>query len=83
MIKPRKKHPSKEIEAVIKYAEKQGWRYQESGKSSHAWGQLLCPFSGRKGCIVSIWSTPSDPSDHATELMQHVRNCPHVTDKAE
>ena len=40
----RKKHPNKEIEAALKHAEENGWLVQKSGKSSHAWGKLLCPY---------------------------------------
>ena len=41
----RKKHPNKEIEAALKHAEENGWLVQKSGKSSHAWGKLLCPYN--------------------------------------
>jgi hypothetical protein len=34
----RSKHPNKDIEAAIKYAEELGWEYRASGNSSHAWG---------------------------------------------
>lgn len=37
----RKKHPNKEIEKAIRYAERLGWRYRRAGKSAHAWGRLL------------------------------------------
>jgi hypothetical protein len=41
----RNKHPSKTIELALQYAESKGWRYKESGNSSHAWGE----------CFVHIW----------------------------
>lgn len=74
MRSKRKKHPSKEIEAVIRYAEKKGWLYREAGKSAHAWGRLLPPCPGRKKCSIAIWSTPSDPTDHARQILQRVKN---------
>lgn len=35
----RSKHPDKEIEAAIVYAEDNGWTYKDSGKSAHACGR--------------------------------------------
>ncbi len=37
----RKRHPNKEIEAALRYAESYGWRVIASGH--HAWGKLYCP----------------------------------------
>ena len=50
----RSKHPNKEIERAVKYAESKGWRYQQSGNSAHAWGRLLCPFTAREGHAMSV-----------------------------
>ncbi|NNM60388.1 MAG: hypothetical protein HKM04_11330 [Legionellales bacterium] len=50
----RPRHPSKEIEAAIQYAEERGWRYKKTGNSAHAWGRLLCPHQEREGCGMSI-----------------------------
>jgi hypothetical protein len=44
----RSRHPNKEIEAVIQYAEDRGWRVLVGG--SHAWGFLYCPEASREGC---------------------------------
>ena len=74
----RKKHPNKEIEEAIRFAVKRGWRYLESGKSAHAWGQLLCPLADRECCRMSIWSTPRDPDNHAKQIKRNVKSCPHL-----
>lgn len=78
----RKKHAKKEIEEVVQYAEKMGWRYKEAGGSAHAWGRLLCPFEDRDGCSMSIWSTPKNAEVHARQIQRKINSCPH-TDKGE
>lgn len=50
----RPRHPNKDIEQALKYAESKGWRYQESGNSAHAWGRILCPLASREGHAMSI-----------------------------
>lgn len=52
MVRPR--HPNKEIELALKYAESKGWRNQPSGNSAHAWGRLLCPLANREGHSMSV-----------------------------
>ncbi|WP_425435766.1 hypothetical protein [Pantoea rwandensis] len=37
----RKRHPHKEIESVLRYAEVQGWKIVQGGH--HAWGKMYCP----------------------------------------
>lgn len=81
MIK-RNKHPSKEIERAIVFAEEKGWRYQETGKSAHAWGRLLCPLKDRAGCSMSIWSTPSNSDNHANQIRRNVNSCPHKEEES-
>lgn len=54
----RKRHPIKEIEHALIYAEKYGWRIEMGG--SHTWGRMFCPNNDlecRCGefCISSIW----------------------------
>jgi hypothetical protein len=78
MIK-RQKHPTKEIEKAIVYAEKNGWVYKESGKSSHAWGRLLCPLHAREGHQLSVWSTPRNAFNHAQQIKRLVDQCQHGT----
>lgn len=74
----RSKHPSKEIEEVLRYAEELAWRIEVGG--SHAWGRMYCPYNDREcrcgeSCITSIWSTPKNPGNHARQLKRIVDNC--------
>jgi hypothetical protein len=71
-------HPKKEVEYALKHAESHGWDIKVGG--SHAWGKMYCPYnddSCRCGrfCIVSIWSTPKNPMNHARDLRRVVNNC--------
>ena len=77
----RTKHPDKEIESAIVYAEDNGWKYKDSGKSAHAWGRLLCPLHTREGHQLSIWSTPRSPYNHAKQIQRQVDNCKHDTEE--
>ena len=78
MSRPR--HPNKEIERVVRYAETLGWRVEKS--RNHAWGHLLCPQSTREGCIVSVWSTPRNPESHARNVRSDIDLCPHTENDA-
>lgn len=73
MSRPR--HPDQHIERAVQYAEKLGWRVVLS--NGHAWGRLFCPFSTRDGCIISVWSTPKGPENHARQVRNKIDNCPH------
>lgn len=70
----RPKHPDKEVERAVKYAESQGWHYVKPGKSSHAWGRLLCN-KGHRECHMSVWSTPKNPENFAKGLYKKVNRC--------
>ena len=75
-----KKHPNKEIQTALKYAEKKGWRIELGG--SHAWGKIYCPNNDQQCrcgefCITSVWSTPRNPTNHARQLRRVVDNCIH------
>jgi hypothetical protein len=78
---PRKKHPDKNIEASVVYAEERGWIYKESGNSSHAWGRLLCPLHTREGHQMSIWTTPRNTYNHAEQIKKLVDRCAHREEK--
>lgn len=78
----RPKHPTKEIEAAIYQLESLGWSYQATGKSSHAWGRMLCPQHDATGCQVSVWSTPKVPEHHANHLIRHGNKCAHTKKEA-
>jgi hypothetical protein len=74
----RSRHPKKEVEEAIRYAEAHGWRVAVGG--SHAWGRVYCPYNDpvcRCGefCITSIWSTPRSAGNHGRQLKRVVDNC--------
>jgi hypothetical protein len=71
----RSRHPSKEIESAIRYAEKLGWTVELS--NGHAWGRICCPRHTTEGCQISIWSTPRVPEHHAKRIMKIVDRCDH------
>jgi len=68
----RSRHPKKEIEAALRDAERAGWTITAT-TSGHRWGKAEC---GR-GCIVSVWSTPKNPHNHARAISRAVKRCPH------
>ena len=74
----RSRHPKKEIEEAIRYAEDHGWRIEVGG--SHAWGRMYCPYNDQECrcgefCMTSIWSTPRNSWSHARMLKRVVDNC--------
>jgi hypothetical protein len=71
----RSRHPNKEIEAAVRYAEGRGWTWRKG--TSHAWGVLHCPRSTREGCKLSVWSTPKNPQNHANRIRRAIDRCPH------
>lgn len=71
----RDKHPKKELEAAVEYAEQKGWTVHPGKR--HAKFKLLCPRHDREGCKVSVWSTPSDVDDHAKDVRRAIDRCPH------
>ena len=73
MTRPR--HPDKNIEAAVSYAESLRWRVEIS--EGHAWGRLYCPERSPEGCIVSVWSTPKNPENHARHIRRAVELCTH------
>lgn len=80
----RRRHPNKEVEKVLRYAESNGW--QVFKRDGHAWGSMRCPQNDadcRCGqfCQMSIWSTPRNPGNHARQLKRKVDGCIH--DKGE
>jgi hypothetical protein len=72
----RPRHPSKEIEAAVAFAEARGWGRRKA--HGHAWARLLCPRHDREGCQLSVWSTPKNPENHAKALVRAVNSCPHA-----
>jgi len=73
MTRPR--HPKPEIEKAIQYAVELGWNVEVS--NGHFWGRLFCPHRTREECIVSVWSTPRSPENHARQIRKVVDRCSH------
>jgi len=63
------RHPNKDIELAIRYAEDCGWRYKASGKSSHAWGKLMCVEANRGGCCIHLVNTTKLDFFHNLRLL--------------
>jgi hypothetical protein len=79
----RDRHPDKDIEAAIRYAEALGWRFRKAG--GHAFGRLLCPWNDadcRCGefCQISVWSTPRSAWAHAAQIRRAVDGCMRAQD---
>ena len=72
----RNRHPDKEIEEAVTYAEASGWQVVPV-KKGHAWGRLYCHQHDRDGCMVSVWSTPRSAGNHARDLIRAIDRCPH------
>jgi hypothetical protein len=80
----RPRHPNKEIEEAVSHLESLGWTWKKPGKSSHAWGRMLCPQHDRTGCQVSVWSTPPRrPQNHADQIIGHGKKCAHIKEGGE
>jgi len=74
----KKRHPNKEIEAALQYAEQNGWIIE--AVSGHAWGVIKCPANNPACwngiyCVQSIWSTPKNPTSHARLIRKIVDKC--------
>ena len=70
----RSRHPNKEVEAAVVYAESRGWTVRKMGH----WGRLFCPHADREGCQVGVFSTPRDGDNHAKQIRRAVDRCPHL-----
>jgi hypothetical protein len=68
----RRRHPKKDVEKALQYAESNGWEVIEVHRS-HRWGYTVCGF----GCALSIPSTPRNPTMIAKRLQQTVDRCTH------
>ena len=77
----RPRHPSKEIEAAVRYAEAKGWTCVPA--RGHAWARLYCPHLDCDGCIIGVWSTPRSRGDHAKDLKRYIDRCPHAEKNSE
>lgn len=71
MSRPR--HPNKEIEDAVGYAELKGWVWRKQGH----WGRLYCAHADRDGCQFGVNGTPRNPENHAKQIIRAVDRCPH------
>lgn len=69
----RSRHPNKEVEAAVVYAESRGWTFRKMGH----WGRLFCSRADRDGCQVGVNGTPRDGDTHAKQIRRAVDRCPH------
>ena len=77
----RNKHPNKEIEEALKYAEDNHWRIENS--KGHPFGQMYCPYKDSnescegngKWCRIGIWSTPRNLGNHARDIKKVIDRC--------
>ena len=53
------------------------WRFEKAGARAHIFGKLYCPLGSRDGCRMNVYSTPSDPEEHAQRIIRRVQGCPH------
>ena len=73
----RSKHPDKDVEAAIQYAESNRWEVKKGGH----WGMLYCPYNDsdcRCGtrCKAGVWGSPKNASNHAKQLKEVVPEAP-------
>jgi hypothetical protein len=69
----RSRHPNKEIEEAILYAETQGWNVRKMGH----WGRMFCAHADRDGCQFGVNGTPRNAGNHAKQIRRAVDRCPH------
>lgn len=75
----RPRHPKKQIEEAVSYAEGKNWTVKMQGH----WGRLYCPQADREGCQVGVFGTPRDDDNHARQIKRAVDRCPHQAEKKE
>ena len=73
----RPRHPDKDIEAAVAYAEALGWTFRKQGH----WGRLYCAQADRDGCQVGVNGTPRNCGDHARQIRRAIDRCPHQDGK--
>lgn len=70
-----KAHPNKHIHAAIEYAISKGWHFVGGGSSSHCFGRIRCGIPAHQEHMMSIWSTPRNPENHAAQIVRRVEPC--------
>lgn len=71
-----KAHPNKHIHAAVEYAISKGWHFVAGGSSSHCFGRVRCGIPAHREHMMSIWSTPRNPENHAVQIIRRVDHCP-------
>jgi hypothetical protein len=69
----RARHPKKQVEDALVYAESKGWTVTKRDGRGHAWGVGRCGGD----CTAWIWSTPANPDNHARQIRRAIDNCSH------
>lgn len=69
----RARHPKKQVEDALVYAEGKGWTVNKRDGRGHAWGVAHCGGD----CTVWIWSTPANPDNHARQIRRAIDSCSH------
>jgi len=77
MARPR--HPNKEVEDAVAYAEARRWTWRALGH----WGRLFCPHADRDGCQVGVFGTPKNAGNHARQIIRAIDRCPHAQEKTD
>jgi len=70
----RARHPKKEVEEAVQYAEGKNWTLRAMGH----WGRLFCPHGDRDGCQVGVNGTPKNAGNHARQIKRAIDRCPHI-----
>lgn len=70
----RPRHPNKEVEDAVSYAEANGWKWRKMGH----WGRLFCAHADRDGCQIGVNGTPKNPESHAKQIRRAIDRCPHL-----
>lgn len=68
---PEARHPKKEVHEAVDELRKADWEVEL--RTGHAWAVAKCPYGC---CMVSIWSTPQVPGNHARQLRRSLERCP-------
>jgi hypothetical protein len=72
------KHPKKEVNDALDYADDLEDFDIERTVAGHKWGRIKCR---RCGALVSVWSTPKSPHNHGRQLRRLVDQHEHDADE--
>lgn len=77
-----KEHPDKHIRAAIHCAVARGWHFSPGGHSAHCFGRLKCGIPEHREHMMSVWSTPAVPQNHARQIVRKIESCAPIADHA-